>query len=133
MVEPLANSLGMTAGIGTVSEIVDGIYTGKLAGPFCYGEGKVEAIRRSPSGRASISASATPTATRPATSRCSRRSATRWPSTPTPSSPAMHNGWPIVVFSKRTKSVVRRTVTAAGASAIAAGGFAAGTVYGKRR
>ncbi|HEY7628065.1 MAG TPA: HAD family hydrolase, partial [Ilumatobacteraceae bacterium] len=44
LVEPLAKALGMTAGIGTVSEIVDGIYTGELAGPFCYGPGKVEAI-----------------------------------------------------------------------------------------
>ena len=30
--------------IRSASEIVDGVYTGKLAGPFCYGEGKVEAI-----------------------------------------------------------------------------------------
>ena len=44
LVEPLALAIGMTAGIGTVSEIVDGAYTGKLAGPFCYAEGKVEAI-----------------------------------------------------------------------------------------
>ena len=44
LVEPLATSLGMTAGIGTRSEIVDGIYTGALVGPFCYGPGKVEAI-----------------------------------------------------------------------------------------
>ena len=34
----------MTAGIGTVSAIADGVYTGELAGPFCYGPGKVEAI-----------------------------------------------------------------------------------------
>jgi phosphoserine phosphatase len=44
LVNPLAGAMGMTAGIGTVSEIVDGVYTGKLAGPFCYGAGKVEAI-----------------------------------------------------------------------------------------
>ena len=44
LVEPLAKALGMTAGIGTVSAIADGVYTGELAGPFCYGPGKVEAI-----------------------------------------------------------------------------------------
>ena len=44
LVEPLAQALGMTGGIGTRSAIVDGIYTGELAGPFCYGDGKVEAI-----------------------------------------------------------------------------------------
>ena len=44
LVEPLAKALGMTAGIGTISEIADGVYTGDLAGPFCYGPGKVEAI-----------------------------------------------------------------------------------------
>ena len=32
----------LTGGIGTVSEVVDGVYTGNLAGPFCYGEGKVD-------------------------------------------------------------------------------------------
>ena len=45
IVEPLAHSLGMTSGIGTRSEVVDGMYTGELDGPFCYGEGKVEAMR----------------------------------------------------------------------------------------
>ena len=44
LVEPLAKALGMTAGIGTRSEIIDGRYTGQLVGPFCYGDGKVTAI-----------------------------------------------------------------------------------------
>ena len=45
IVEPLARSLGMTAGIGTRGEVVDGVYTGELDGPFCYGAGKVEAMQ----------------------------------------------------------------------------------------
>ena len=45
LVEPLAKALGMTAGIGTRSAIVDGVYTGELTGPFCYGPGKVEAMQ----------------------------------------------------------------------------------------
>ena len=44
IVEPLAISLGMTAGIGTKGAVRDGLYTGELDGPFCYGQGKVEAI-----------------------------------------------------------------------------------------
>ena len=44
LVEPLARALGMTAGLGTRSAVADGVYTGELAGPFCYGPGKVEAM-----------------------------------------------------------------------------------------
>jgi phosphoserine phosphatase len=34
----------MTGGIGTRGRVIDGVYTGELDGPFCYGQGKVEAI-----------------------------------------------------------------------------------------
>jgi phosphoserine phosphatase len=34
----------MTGGIGTRGEVDNGVYTGRLAGPFCYGPGKAEAI-----------------------------------------------------------------------------------------
>ena len=44
IVEPLAKALGMTGGIGTKSEVVNGRYTGEIIGPFCYGNGKVVAI-----------------------------------------------------------------------------------------
>ena len=40
----VGQSAGDDGGIGTISEIADGVYTGDLAGPFCYGPGKVEAI-----------------------------------------------------------------------------------------
>jgi HAD superfamily hydrolase (TIGR01490 family) len=45
MVEVLAFVLAMEGGIGTRSEVRDGAYTGKLAGPFVYGEGKATALR----------------------------------------------------------------------------------------
>jgi HAD superfamily hydrolase (TIGR01490 family) len=41
----LARVLAMDGAIGTRSEIVDGVYTGELDGPFVYGEGKAEALR----------------------------------------------------------------------------------------
>jgi HAD superfamily hydrolase (TIGR01490 family) len=47
LVALLAEVLGMAGGIGTAYEVDgDGILTGNLDGPFMYGEGKVEAMRR---------------------------------------------------------------------------------------
>jgi HAD superfamily hydrolase (TIGR01490 family) len=46
IVGELAMAIGITGGLGTESEIVDGMYTGRLAAPFCYGEGKAEVIRK---------------------------------------------------------------------------------------
>jgi len=48
LVKQLAGVLGMDDGIGTAYRVDPdtGAYTGDLAGPFVYGKGKVEAIRR---------------------------------------------------------------------------------------
>jgi HAD superfamily hydrolase (TIGR01490 family) len=47
MVKALAAVLGMEGGIGTRWQIgADGAYTGEMDGPFVYGKGKVEAMRR---------------------------------------------------------------------------------------
>jgi HAD superfamily hydrolase (TIGR01490 family) len=43
--EQLARVLLMDGAIGTRSEIRDGVYTGRLGGPFVYGEGKAQALR----------------------------------------------------------------------------------------
>ncbi len=45
IVEPLASALGMTGAIATESEVVDGLYTGRLLSEFCYGPGKVRRVR----------------------------------------------------------------------------------------
>ena len=45
IVAMLADALGLEAGAGTRSEIVDDRYTGRLDGPFCYGRGKAEVVR----------------------------------------------------------------------------------------
>ena len=136
IVEPLAHSLGMTSGIGTRSVVVDGMYTGALDGPFCYGEGKVEAMRELANWHGlRPRRSATRTATRRATCRCSRRSAIPSPSTPTGELErhARRHGWPIVIFSQRTKSVIRRTVASAATVGIAGASFAAGTALAGSR
>ena len=45
IVSRFAQLVGMEMGVGTTSERdADGIYTGRLAGPFCYREGKVEVM-----------------------------------------------------------------------------------------
>lgn len=44
--ELLAHVLVLDGGIGMRSEIKNGIYTGRAAGPFTYREGKAEAIRQ---------------------------------------------------------------------------------------
>jgi phosphoserine phosphatase len=44
--EVLAHALAMDGAIGTRWEIEDGRYTGRLDGPFAYGEGKAKALRR---------------------------------------------------------------------------------------
>lgn len=135
LVEPLAVALGMTAGIGTRSEIVDGVYTGELAGPFCYGPGKVEAITAlaheegfdlekcwaysdSASDLPMLQCVGHPVAVNPDT-KLERF--------------AGQEGWPIVVFSKRTKAVIRRTTQAVGAVGLVAGGFAGGTRKARKR
>ncbi|MDO9174895.1 MAG: haloacid dehalogenase-like hydrolase, partial [Actinomycetota bacterium] len=45
---------------------------------------------------------------------------------------AGQRGWPVVVFSKRTKAVIRRTTQAVGAGGLAAGGFAGGARWASR-
>jgi HAD superfamily hydrolase (TIGR01490 family) len=45
IVSRLASMLGLEHGVGTTSEVVDGRYTGRLEGPFCYREGKADIMR----------------------------------------------------------------------------------------
>ncbi len=135
IVEPLAVSLGMTGGIGTKGEVVDGAYTGELDGPFCYGAGKVTAITAiarwdgldldqcyaysdSASDLPMLSAVGHPVAVNP-DSKLERHART--------------HGWPVVIFSQRTKTVIRRTAATVASAGLAAGTFAAGLELGSRR
>jgi HAD superfamily hydrolase (TIGR01490 family) len=135
LVEPLARALGMTAGIGTRSVIVDGVYTGELDGPFCYGPGKVEAMEAlaetegldldrcwaysdSASDLPMLDAVGHPVAVNP-DAKLQRH--------------AERAGWPVVEFRKRTKAVIRRTTQVVGGVSLAGGGFAAGIRYARSR
>ena len=135
IVEPLAVSLGMSGGIGTVGEVVDGTYTGRLDGPFCYAEGKVDAITElarwdgldlsqcyaysdSASDLPMLGAVGHPVAVNP-DSKLERH--------------ARRHGWPVVIFSQRTKTVIRRTAAGMASAGLAAGTVAAGIELGTRR
>ncbi len=45
LVDRLARDLGAERGIGTRGEVVDGVCTGRLEGPFCHGDGKITRLR----------------------------------------------------------------------------------------
>lgn len=135
IVEPLAVSLGMTAGIGTKGVVEDGVYTGELDGPFCYGDGKLEAIRRI--ARFEGLDLALCYAYSDSASDLPMLSAVGHPVAVNPDSKLEHHarvhGWPVVVFSQRTKTVIRRTAAGVASAGLAAGTFAAGLEIGVRR
>jgi HAD superfamily hydrolase (TIGR01490 family) len=133
MVDPLAAALGMAGGIGTQPEIVDGRYTGRLDGPFVYGEGKAEAIGKLAAERGydlrlcyaySDSASDLP-----------MMEMVGHPVAVNPDgglqAVAHQRGWPTVIFARRAKKVVKTTTAVAAASAIAAATYGIGRRHGR--
>ncbi len=45
LADAIAWRLGITRAIGTVAEVVDGCYTGRLVGPLCHGSAKAARVR----------------------------------------------------------------------------------------
>ncbi len=130
LVEPLAASLGMTGAIGTRGEIVDGLYTGNLDGPFVYGPGKAEAVEKLASDRGydldlcyaySDSSSDLP-----------MLELVGHPVAVNPdahlASVAYQRGWPVVIFARRTK----RALAVAGMTATVVGTGVVGYALGRR-
>jgi HAD superfamily hydrolase (TIGR01490 family) len=133
VVDPLAGALGMTGAIATRSEIVDGRYTGRLEGPFVYGEGKREAIAKLAAQEGydlrlcysySDSASDLP-----------MLELVGHPVAVNPDGPlesvAHQRGWPIVIFARRTKKVVKTTTASVGAVSLAGATYALGRRHGR--
>lgn len=82
IVAPIARALGATHAMATRMVVEDGKYTGDVAF-YCYGEGKVQAIRELAAREGYPLEHATPTRTRSPTCQCSRRSGIRAWSTQT--------------------------------------------------
>jgi HAD superfamily hydrolase (TIGR01490 family) len=113
IVEPLAQALGMTGGIGTVGEVENGVYTGKLAGPFCYGEGKAEAITALAAQRnidlANSWSYSDSMSDLPMMKIVGNAVAVNPDAELTELS--RKQGWPVVVFAQRSKMLIRRSTT----------------------
>ena len=135
IVAEVARALEITGGLGTESEIVDGVYTGRLAAPFCYGEGKAERIRKLAAERGydlsacysySDSASDLP-----------MMQVVGNPIAVNPDRPMMavahRRGWPVVEFNRERKQLTRLLAGLASAAAAGGGGYAVGRWHGRRR
>ncbi len=135
IVEAFAEAAGLTGGIGTVSEIMEGVYTGRLSEPFCYGKGKAVAINKLASKRGydlrlsyaySDSISDLP-----------MLELVGHPVAVNPDraleSVASQRGWPIIEFSKTAKRVIGTTTAVAGAAGVATATYFAGLRQGRRQ
>jgi len=133
IVHAFADAVGLTGGIGTVSEIVDDRYTGRLSEPFCYGKGKATAIRNLASERGydlrlcyaySDSISDLP-----------MLELVGHPVAVNPDraleSIAFQRGWPIIEFSKTAKRVIGTTTAVAGAAGVATATYFLGVSHGR--
>jgi HAD superfamily hydrolase (TIGR01490 family) len=134
IVGDFATAIGLSGGIGTVAAIENGIYTGELAEPFCYGEGKAIAIEKVAEGRGydlRLSYAYTDSA-----GDLPMLEIVGHPVAVNPDRAleaiAYHRGWPIVEFSRTRKTVVKRTTAAVGAAGLAGVAFAFGVGAGKR-
>ena len=134
IVGDFATAIGLTGGIGTVAAIENGIYTGELAEPFCYGEGKAIAITKVAEERGydlRLSYAYTDSA-----GDLPMLEIVGHPVAVNPDRAleaiAYHRGWPIVEFSRTRKTVVKRTTAAVGAAGMAGIAFAVGVGAGKR-
>jgi HAD superfamily hydrolase (TIGR01490 family) len=133
IVDRFATAIEMTGGIGTVAAKADGVYTGELAEPFCYGEGKAIAIEKIATEKGydlRLSYAYTdsigdlpmleivghPVAVNPDRAL---------------ETVAYQRGWPVIEFSRTRKKVIRRTTAVVGAVGVAAAAFAVGFVQGR--
>lgn len=133
ILEDFANAMEMTGAIGTVSEIVDGVYTGRLAGPFCYGPGKATVIEALAAERGYDLSKCY--AYTDSVSDLPMLEAVGHPVAVNPDraleSVAHMRGWPIVEFNRTTKRVVKNTTAAVGAAGFAAATYVLGRRHGR--
>lgn len=134
IVEPLATALGMTGGIGTRGEVDNGVYTGRLDGPFCYGAGKAEAIALLATERnidlANSWSYSDSMSDVPMMELVGHAVAVNPDSEL--SQLARRKGWPVVVFAQRSKMLIRRSSTATFATLAIVLAYSLGLRRGRR-
>ncbi len=135
IVAKFAEAMEMTGGLGTVAEINHGVYTGRLAQPFCYGEGKAHAINRIAAEKGyDLEASYAYT---DSAGDLPMLEAVGHPVAVNPDRAletiAYHRGWPIVEFSRTRKKVIKRTTAGIGAAGLAGATYALGRYQGRKR
>jgi HAD superfamily hydrolase (TIGR01490 family) len=134
IVAELARALDIAGGLGTESEIVDGVYTGRLAGPFCYGEGKAEVIRKLAADKGYDLAQCY--AYSDSASDLPMMQLVGHPVAVNPDrslqSVAHRRGWPVVEFNRQVKQVVRLGVVAGAGVGASASGYLLGRHHGRR-
>ncbi len=133
IVEPLAAALGMTGAVGTEGEVVDGLFTGRLDGPFIYGAGKAQAIDKLAANRGyDLKLSY---AYSDSVSDLPMMEAVGHPVAVNPDSQldtiAHERGWPIVIFARRTKRVIALSGAVAAATTAAGIAYSLGRRHGK--
>jgi HAD superfamily hydrolase (TIGR01490 family) len=134
IVDRLAKQVGMTGGIGTVAEIVDGSYTGDLAEPFCYGEGKAVAISKLAGERGYDLALCY--AYSDSVSDLPMLELVGHPVAVNPDraleSIAYDRGWPIVEFSRTARRVIRTTTAITGSLGLGIATYLLGRRHAQR-
>lgn len=133
LVEPLAASLGMTGAVGTEAEVVEGHYTGMLAGPFVYGAGKAEMIEKLASDRGyDLERSY---AYSDSISDLPMMELVGHPVAVNPDSDlervAHERGWPIVIFARKTKRAIALGGMGAGTAVASAVSYVLGRRHGR--
>lgn len=135
IVSELARALDITGGIGTESEVVDGVYTGRLAAPFCYGEGKAEVIRKLIAERGYDTAQCY--AYSDSASDLPMMQLVGNPVAVNPDRTMMavahRRGWPVVEFNRQARQRLRLSLTGVLGASAGLIGYAAGFRHGERR
>ncbi|MGH3666438.1 MAG: HAD family hydrolase [Egibacteraceae bacterium] len=131
IVGELARALDIAGGLGTESEIVDGCYTGRLAAPFCYGEGKADHIRKLAADREYDLAKCY--AYSDSASDLPMMLLVGHPVAVNPDRPmtavAHQRGWPVVEFNRQAKQIAKVGI----ASTLTVGGATAGWLLGRHQ
>lgn len=133
IVQGLADALGIEGALGTVGEVVDGKFTGKLEGEFMYGPAKAHAIEKLAAERGFELGQCY--AYSDSVSDLPMLELVGHPVAVNPDAAleqvARQRGWPIVEFARQAKQIAARTSLSVGGIALASGAYVLGRRHGR--